>query len=189
MDALRIIATWFTLAATSFAFVAPVPFKEQIQSADSVARIVVVQIAKLEFTDQEEWTFTGLAKCRIVTDYTGAFEKADFVYIPCDYTFDESPSPLQVGKDYIVCLGLLKHGRIAHPVSHDSAHEVSHGMLDDPLSDNADARVPLEDFEARLRSLLKKNAEQAGAEQPATRPESKSQDSDKPQPELERRSR
>jgi hypothetical protein len=38
-------------------------------------------------------------------------------------------------------------------------------------------------------TFLKSNSEQAGAEQPATRPESKSEGSDKPQPEAEGRSR
>ena len=164
MKTMRIIAIWHALVASSLAFVAPVPFGEQVQRADAVARIVVVQIAKLDFTDQEEWTFTGIAKCRVVTDYTGELKNADFVYIPCDYTFDESPSPLEVGKDYIICLDLLKHGRIAHPVSHDAAHEVSHGVLEDPQSDKADARLSLEDFEARLRAQLIKKAESGPGE-------------------------
>ena len=165
------------------------PFQEQIQRADAVARIVVVQIAKLDYTDQEDWTFTGMAKCRVVTDYTGSLVNTEFVYIPCDYTFDESPSPLEVGKDYIINLEVMKRGRIAHPVSHDAAHEVSKGKLIDPESNDSEVLLLLEDFEARLRAQLKKKAEQAGTGQPATRPESKSEGGDKPQPEAERRSR
>jgi len=188
MKTIRIVSLLLIFVASSHAFVAPMPFKEQIQRADAVARIVVVQIAKLDYTDQEDWTFTGMAKCRVVTDYTGALTNRDFIYIPCDYTFDESPSPLEVGRDYIVNLELLKSGRIAHPVSHDSAHAVSNRKLIDPESDDSKALLSVEDFEARLRAQLKKKAEQAGTEQPATRPESKSEGSAKPQPEAEGRS-
>lgn len=165
---MRIIGIWLALVVSSLAFVAPVPFGDQVQRADAVARIVVVQIAKLDFTNQEDWTFTGMAKCRVVTDYTGAFKNADFIYIPCEYTFDESPSPLEAGMDYIICLKLLNRGGIAHPVSHDSAHQVSKGTLIDPVSGKADARLSIEDFEAHLRVELKKKAEQAdAANQPA----------------------
>jgi hypothetical protein len=180
MKTLRILSLLLTVVTSTHAFVAPMPLKEQIQHADAVVRIVVVQVAKLDFTDQEEWTFTGMAKCRVVTDYTGTFLNTDFIYIPCDYTFDESPSPLEVGRDYIVNLEVMKRGRIAHPVSHDAAHEVSEGKLMDTESDSPDAWLSLEDFEARLRAHLKKKAEQAGTGQPATRPESKSEGSDKP---------
>ena len=189
MKTLRIISLLLTVVTSTHAFVAPMPFKEQIQRADAVARIVVVQIAKLDYTDQEDWTFTGMAKCRVVTDYTGALMNTDFIYIPCDYTFDESPSPLEIGRDYIINLELMKRGRIAHPVSHDAAHEVSKGKLIDPESDDSKVLLSLEAFEARLRPHLKKKAEQAGTGQPATRPESKSEGGDKPQPDAEGRSR
>lgn len=189
MKTIRIISLFLTLTTYSQAFVAPMQFKEQIERADAIARIVVVQIAKLDYMDQEEWTFTGMAKCRIVTDYTGVLKNTDFVYIPCDYTFDESPSPLEVGRDYIVNLEVMKRGRIAHPVSHDAAHEVFKGKLIDPESDEPAAWLSLEDFEARLRAQLKKKAEQVGTGQPAIRPESKSQGDDKSQPDGEGRSR
>ena len=146
----------FTVSAR--AFVGPTAFKEQVQVADAVARIVVVQIAKLEYSEQEELTFTGMAKCRVVTDYTGSLAGADFVYIPCDYTFDESPSSLEVGLDYIICLEVMKRGHIGHPVSHDAAYKVSKGKLDDPGSDDSNAILSLENFEARLRELLKNKA-------------------------------
>jgi hypothetical protein len=187
MKTIQTIVLLLTFVTSTHAFVASVPFKEQIQRADAVARIVVVQIAKLEYADEEDWTFTGMAKCRVVTDYTGALMNKDFIYIPCDYTFDESPSPLEVGRDYIVNLELLKSGKIAHPVSWDAAHVVSNQKLIDPESDDSKVLLSLEDFEARVRALLKKKAEQAGTGQPATSPESKG--SDKPQPEAEGRSR
>ena len=189
MKTIRIVSLLLIFVASTYAFVAPMAFQEQIQRADAVARIVVVQIAKLDYTDQEDWTFTGMAKCRVVTDYTGALVNTDFVYIPCDYTFDESPSPLEVGRDYIINLEVLKRGRIAHPVSHDAAHEVSKGKLIDPESNDSKVLLSLEDFEARLRAQLKKKAEQAGTGQPATRPESKSEGGDKPQAESKGRSR
>ena len=163
MKTLRIISLLAALTISARAFVGPTPFKEQVQVADAVARIVVVQIAKLEYSEKEEFTFTGMAKCRIVTDYTGSFAGTDFVYIPCDYTFDESPSPLVVGRDYIICLEVMKRGRIAHPVSYDAAYEVSKGKLDDPVSVDTNAILSLEDFEARLRELLKRKAEKVAA--------------------------
>jgi hypothetical protein len=189
MKTIQIIGLLLTFVTSTHAFVASVPFKEQIQRADAVARIVVVQIAKLDYTDQEDWTFTGMAKCRIVTDYTGALMNRDFIYIPCAYTFDESPSPLEVGRDYIVNLELLKNGRIAHPVSHDAAHVVSNRKLIDPESADSKSMLSVEDFEIRLRAQLKKKAEQAGTGQPVTRPESKSEGGDNLQPEAEGRSR
>ena len=160
MKILRIISLFAALTISARAFVGPIPFKEQVQVADAVARIVVVQIAKLEYSEKEELTFTGMAKCRIVTDYTGSFAGTEFVYIPCDYTFDESPSSLVVGRDYIICLEVMKRGRIAHPVSYDAAYEVSEDKLDDPVSDDTNAILSLKDFEARLRELLKNKVEQ-----------------------------
>ena len=189
MKTLRIISLLVALTISAKAFVGPTSFKEQVQLADAVVRIVVVQIAKLEYSEQEKWTFTGMAKCRIVTDYTVSFAGTDFIYIPCDYTFDESPSPLQLGRDYIICLEVMKRGRIAHPVSHDAAHEVSKGKLDDPVSDDSDALLSIEDFEARLRVQLKQKAEQSGTGQPATRSESRVEGDPKLQPETEGRSR
>jgi hypothetical protein len=112
----------------------------------------------------------------IYRDYHYPTAEQDDAPLPSsDYTFDESPSPLEVGRDYIVCLEVMKRGRIAHPVSHDAAHEVSKGKLNDPASDGSDALVSLEDFEARLRAQLKKKAEQVSAGQPATHPESNSE--------------
>lgn len=170
------------MITSASAFVGSVPFKEQIQRADAVARIVVVQIAKLDYATEEDWTFTGMAKCRIVTDYTGAFENSELIYIPCDYNFDESPSPLEVGKDYIVNLELMKRGRMAHPVSHDAAHEVSKRKLIDPESKDSEVWLSLEDFEARLRAQLKKKAEQASTEKPPTLPAPQPEGGDKSQP-------
>lgn len=181
MKTIRIIGFFLTLITSARAFTAPTSFKEQIQLADAIARIVVVEIAKLEYSGKEEWTFTGLAKCRIVTDYTGSFVRTNFVYIPCNYTFDESPSPLEVAKDYIVSLEVMKHSRIAHPVSHDAAHEVSEGKLVDPESKDSELMVSVEGFEARLRERLKTKAELAGAGQPAATSESKPDGSQNPQ--------
>lgn len=161
MKALHIIITWITLTTLSSAFTGKVSFKDQIQRADAVARIVVVEIAKFEYKNNEESPFTGLAKCRIVTDYTGSLDKVDYLYIPCDYSIDESPSDLYVGQDYIICLKLLNHGSIAHPVSHDAMHEIHNRKMIEPESDDPEVLFPLEEIETRVRGLLKKKAEQA----------------------------
>ena len=124
--------------------------REQVQQSDVVARIVVVEIAKLKFASQEELTFTGVAKCRVVADYTGALANLDFIYIPCDYNFDESPSPLEVGSDYIACLALMKKGGVAHPVSHDSVHEIIQRTVENPESEAEDKDVTIQHFKDLL---------------------------------------
>jgi len=55
------------------------------------------------------------------------------------------------------------------------------------LADAVDANLVIE--RGKVSLIPKKEAEQAGTGQPATRPESKSEGSDKPQPEAEGRSR
>ncbi len=134
MKPILIAGSLIALIASAHAFTVPTPFKNQIQQADTVARIVVVEILDLNFTEPESWCFEGMAKCRIVTDYTGLYPNSDFVYIPCRYNFDEDPSPLIAGQDYIVCLETMKHGGIAHPVSYDAVHEITGGKLLDPQS-------------------------------------------------------
>jgi len=161
MKIIYIFATLLTLVTASLAFVLPTSFEEQVQKADAVARINVVEIATLNFKEQETWTFTGIAKCQVVTDYSGELENAKFIYIPCEYTFDESPSPLEVDKEYIICLDLLNHGRVAHQVSYDAAYEISKGMLDDPRSDKENAKMALADFESYVRTQLNKKENKA----------------------------
>jgi hypothetical protein len=56
-------------------------------------------------------------------------------------------------------------------------------------ANNSSRRVTLKDKESIVRFLAKHQAEQASSGQPATRFESKSEGSDKPQPEAEGRSR
>jgi hypothetical protein len=185
MQILQTVGLFFTFVLSTHAFVVATPFKEQIKRADAVARIVVVQIAKLEYANQEDGAFTGIAKCRVITDYTGALINMNFIYIPCDYTYDESPSDLEVGRDYIINLELLHSGSIAHPVSYNAAHEVSKRKVIDPESNTPEISLTLEDFEARLRAYLQKKAEQASSKQPEPIPASKPERSEKLQPNVE----
>jgi hypothetical protein len=189
MKILQTVGLFFTFVLSTHALVVATPFKEQIKRADAVARIVVVQIAKLEYANKEDGAFTGIAKCRVITDYTGALINMNFIYIPCDYTYDESPSPLEVGRDYIINLELLHSGSIAHPVSYDAAHEVSNRKLIDPESNAPEIFLTLEDFETRLRAYLQKKAEQVSSKQPEPIPASMPERSEKLQLKADEQSR
>jgi hypothetical protein len=61
--------------------------------------------------------------------------------------------------------------------------------LEQTIKDFQEAKLDTKTMERALAQLKKQKAEQAGTGQPATRPESKSEGSDKPQPEAEGRSR
>ena len=127
---------------------------KQVAKADEVLRVVVIEIARIEYKDKEEWRFEGLAKCRVVTNYSGNRRNVDFIYIPCDYNFEESPSPLVVGQDCIISLEFLGNRPIAHPVSWDSVHEIRRGKVLDPESKAGESRIPMAKFEARIRELI-----------------------------------
>jgi len=73
------------------------------------------------------------------------------------------------------------------PEPKDGRHVVDHNQMDFERDKDKDVVAFLE--ELHTKSTQNKKSEQGGTEQPATRPESKSEGNDKPQPEAEGRSR
>lgn len=136
------------------AFAPATSLADQAKQADAVLRLVVVEISELDFEEHEDWMFTGIAKCRIVTTYKGKGRPFDFIYIPCNYTFDEDPSPMVLGEDCIVFLNILGDRPIGHPVSYDSVHSIQRGKLYDPEYGDGEEEIPLDEFEKRVKALL-----------------------------------
>ena len=140
-------------ASSLFGFAVPTSLDDQATKADAVLRIVVVDVADLDYNDEIS-VFKQLAKCRIVTNYSNSVSKNDYIYIPCNYEYDEDPSPLMKGDDCIVFLELLKVSPIGHPVTWDATHLMQRGSIAAPTKGDDDARVSITVFEERLRKLL-----------------------------------
>jgi hypothetical protein len=73
------------------------------------------------------------------------------------------------------------------PEPKDGRHVVDHNQMDFERDKDKDVVAFLEELHAK--SAQNKKSEQASSGQPATRPESKSEGGDKPQPDAEGRSR
>jgi hypothetical protein len=160
--------------------------------------------------------FTGphaVAILRVTDVLKGPAENYPSVmFIPCGYDYDESPAELTKSKDYIL---FLRHmgGNYFSPLDPFSMHRVQvNRVAKSGLDTDSDFKkeniktktVQLSEFTAQIAEALqvatdhkeerrahwdKQKGEQAGSGQPATRPESKSEGGDKPQPEAEGRSR
>lgn len=154
MKSLFLLLAFLVFHTQLVAFAAPTSLTDQAKQADAVLRLVVVEISELDFEEHEEWIFTGIAKCRIVTTYKDKGRPFDFVYIPCNYNFDEDPSPMVLGDDCIVFLNLLSDRPIGHPVSYDSVHSIQRGKLYDPEYGDGEEGIPLAEFEKRVKALL-----------------------------------
>lgn len=147
------ILTSIILTATSFGFAVPMSLADQVSKANAIMRLVVVEVVDLEYNDDNPM-FKQLAKCRIVSNYTDSKPKYDFIYVPCNYGFDEDPSPLMQGDDCIVFLELMEVSPVGHPISWNATHLIQRRKVIDPESKNDEAKILVEVFEKRIRKLL-----------------------------------
>ncbi|RYD48401.1 MAG: hypothetical protein EOP85_03625 [Verrucomicrobiaceae bacterium] len=130
------------LAVPVAGFVAATPFPEKVAKADVIARGVVVKIIQLttDITDSrgpssEEVTdkgFSGpnaIALFRVTETLKGKLEpNQSVVFVPCGYSFDESPSELTDTKEYVLFLKDLTRNYY-HPTTSYSIHRVQDGRV------------------------------------------------------------
>ena len=163
----------------AFGLTEPMPLGKQVHEADAILRVIVVSYDLLKINENHE-SFQAIAKCRVIEDYKGDYRLGQFIYIPCAYNIDDDPSPIDAEGDYVVFLNTLEVAPIGHPVAFNAVHSIERGRVQDP--EKSGVEIMLADFVARISTLQKNKAEVAPG-QPATAPESKSDDSQKPQSE------
>ena len=156
MKTLLLFLTFLAFHTQLSAFAPATSLTDQAKKADAILRLVVVEISEFEYENPEDYQFSAMAKCRVVTTYKEKGRPFDFIYIPCGYGFDEDPSPMVLGDDCIVFLHLLADNAIGHPVSYDSVHSIQRGKLHDPEYGDGEEGIPLAEFEKRLKALLAK---------------------------------
>lgn len=155
----------FTLLSAASAFVEPVPLAEQVKTADAILRIVVVSHDALKMNEGEEFSFQALAKCRVIEDYKGNYKGGEFIYIPCAYNFDESPSPIEMEGDYVVMLETMKVAALAHPVAWNAVHRVKIDKVANPA--DGSRMIPLAELVKKIKDELAKGNGNSHGKTPA----------------------
>lgn len=149
MSKLHKLAIFLLFSFELSAFAAPYTLEEKVKKADTILRVVVLSAVEVESEG-----FTSLARCRIISKYKGGTELGDFVHIPIEWTVDPSPGMEPEG-DYLVFLESLKTVAIAHPVTWDSALEISDNKVAHFEEKDSEA-MKLSTFEEKLRKLIAK---------------------------------
>ena len=160
-----------------YSFVAPIEFGEKCKRSDAVIRGVVVdivtvagQVKNSSGSDEDilEGDWTGpksLAVIRVVSVMKGNSKKINTViFVPCGYSFDESPCELTKSKDYILFLESMGHNYY-HPLGPFCMHRVQKEMVGmsgfdwegdfDPKNKNAKT-IALDEFTKRVKEGLNK---------------------------------
>lgn len=116
--------------------VAPIEFEEKCNRSDAIIRGVVLNIVTVAQKTKSssghegsllEGGFTGpssVAVIRVVKVLKGDSEKVGpIIFVPCGYSFDESPCELTQSKDYILFLKSMGHNYF-HPLGPFCMHRV-----------------------------------------------------------------
>ena len=166
--AILLISHFLTTACSAFA--ASTSFKDQVNRADTILRIVVVSATTIE----EDTSFTAIAKCRVITKIKGGDSLGDFIFIPCAYNIDPDQSPIDLEGDYVVMLNTLKGVEIGHPVTFDSVYPISEGKI--KFADSIPVRsLSFEEFQALIKATSGKNNPKANTEKTTPQPEPKAE--------------
>lgn len=172
---------------TGFAAVAPVEFKKKCNQSDVILRGVVTDIVTVandvkdsRGSDQKvlegDWTGpSSVAVIRVVSILKGDTKKLNtIIFVPCGYSFDESPCELTKSKDYILFLESMGHNYY-HPLESFSMHRVQKervGMSGfdwegefEPNAQNAEV-ISLEEFTKRVMEAIKDGANKPALDNP-----------------------
>jgi hypothetical protein len=157
-----------------------------------VARSTVIAVIEVKQVDDEK----GRSEATVIEAVRGT-KAGESIQVWDDWQQEADGSEsrisgrdpfLEVSKRYLVYLTKNKRGRL---VTVQSSLDCLRVEGDKVNVEGDTGSEPLVDKLKRIRTILAEiqKAEQAGAGQPATRPESKTEGSDKPQPEAEGHSR
>ncbi|WP_170156791.1 hypothetical protein [Roseimicrobium gellanilyticum] len=112
--------------------------------------IAVVKISAL-------WKDSGHLT-RFITDGSGD-KLTQAIFVPCDYTFDESPSDLTVGRRYVLFLDALG-ANMFHPIDPASTHVLHEGRVatfgvnHSPGEDFTQQSLTLEEFKKQVMNAI-----------------------------------
>ena len=180
------ILVLFTLCRTAMGFFLPLTTEQRIAQATVIAVIEVKQV------DDEK----GRSEATVIEEVRGT-KAGENIEVWDDWQQEADGSEsrisgrdpyLEVGKRYLIYLTKDKRGRLVTVQSSLDCLRVEGRKVSKEEDLGSE---PLADKLKRIRTILAEiqRAEQVGAGQPATRPESKLEGGDKPQPEAEGRSR
>ncbi len=151
-----ILAILFSgLALFSHAFVVPLSFETKCRDADAVLVISVEKVEQVSLTDEIDWQFKALARCKVESSFKGEADWAgSYIFIPCNYPFDESPCDIEEGKRYVVFLETMGNfSKFGHPLSALCCHEVVDGKTSTGYPNRE--LVDLDGFEEKVRAVLR----------------------------------
>ncbi|MBK1790690.1 hypothetical protein [Persicirhabdus sediminis] len=166
-----ILATLIMLSPC-YAFVVPLKFAEKCERSDAIIRGVVLDIITVagEVEDSSggkesilEGAWTGphsIAVIRVVSVIKDDENQVDSViFVPCGYSYDESPCELTKSKDYILFLDSMSRNYF-HPLGPFCMHRVKNELVGmsgfdwdgdfDSSNENRET-VPLEEFVKRIK--------------------------------------
>lgn len=179
-----ILLTSLLLCRFALGFFVPLSLDEKVLQADVIAKVTVRKVTRImaekpnEGVDQkiqglyngplciatveleEVWKNTGRKTAYSPTEgRTLSLPKT--IMVPCQYTFDESPSSLTEGKSYVVFLQAMG-ANLYHPLDPASTHRIKEGkvsdfgMNSDPTPDFGGRVIPVADFKKEVLALLPK---------------------------------
>ena len=145
---------FLALASFSHALVAPLTFAQKCRNSDAILKITVEKIEKIELTEGMSWQFKALARCKVTASFKGDDNwEEQFVFIPCDYQFDESPCDIEPGKRYVVFLETMGNfSKFGHPLSASCCHEIVDGKAHTGIGGSE--AVDLKVFAEKVRVVL-----------------------------------
>lgn len=96
---------------------------------------------------------------RFIAGNSGAGVLTQTIFVPCGYTFDESPSDLTVGQRYVMFLDALG-ANMFHPLDPASTHVLHEGRVatfgvnHPPANDFKEQSVSVEEFNKQVMSAI-----------------------------------
>lgn len=165
----------------AFAFFVPKSLEDKVREADLIGRGRVLSITRILTEEMNGGSQAGdayqgplsIAAVRVLevwkrpqptsTSSGGSTEALQVIprtiMVPCDYTFDESPSSLTLGREYVLFLKDLG-ANLFHPVDAASTHRIkdervsSFGMDAEPAPTSGDDTLSVKEFKTAVLAEL-----------------------------------
>lgn len=184
-----------TFPIGSPAFVVSMTFEEKCIQAEAILHIKVEKVEQVDLTEGLAWQFHGLARCKVISSFKGDIDwKGKLIFIPCDYRFDESPSPIETENEYIVFLETMGNfSKFGHPIGPFCCHGVADGKVSTDIPGKGLIKIP--EFAQLINGVLEKDffkaanpqeGEQGAADPPASDSGPASKGKEEPRPMAEK---
>ena len=173
---------------------------ELVGSADEI--VVARQMSPKMWVTSELVVLTGVAEAAVTKSLKGSEGSGNRIKFQIVRVIDVEPEPIQKPKIPSGAEDFPKTPEVPQARSRSEDSKIAPEAPEEVLFLRRNQNGPLSaldgfvyalpysvDLERAINTVQKSQAQQAGAGQPATRPESKSEGSQKPQPEAEGRSR